>query len=350
MSVDPALTEAEQAAVRKRRILQITPRVVPVRLPGQRPFLIVIGGQPAAGKSTVQALIQAALGAERVAVYDRDDDPPAHPRFDANMRANGLDGNLVIARSLPEDLRDHVLNHLRTQQYDVIASSPLGSEVATDFWVSGFRPHGYRMAAVFIATNEANSLLGMADRYQRSKDSIGFGRWLEKELHDEAAAGMPDAAHAAELLAQFDDIYVVDRDGNVLYENHRDDLGLMPAPHGARQTILDERNRPPTPAEQQFFLSTATTLLDRTDLEPPVRHVVETAIDLHNARPAPQPLTRGTENRLDLRLMDLHRMTNSGLVVPTTIPLKQDPNGPTTSGRGTGPPGWRTGPRDSPNR
>ncbi|GAA2843133.1 zeta toxin family protein [Kribbella solani] len=341
---DPALTLAEEAAVRNRRLSQITPRVVPIRLPGQRPFLLVIGGQPAAGKSTIQELIQAALGSDRVAVYDRDDDPPAHPRFDANMRANGLGGNLVIAQSLPEDLRDHLLDNLRAQQCDVIASSPLQSEAATDFWVDGFRPHGYRMAAVFIATNEANSLLGMADRYQRSKDTVGFGRWLAKQLHDNAFAGMPDAAHAAEIFAKFDDIYVVDRDGNVLYENHRDDLGLMPPPHGARQTILDERDRPPTPAENEYFLSTATPLLNRTDLEPPVRHVVETAMRLHSARPAPQTLNRGQENRLDRRLMELHRMTNSGLLVPTSIPRQPNPNSPGSTGQAPGPDGGRTRP------
>lgn len=132
----------------------------------------------------------------------------------------------------------------------------------TPLWLPE-RAAGYRIAVVYIATNEANSLLGMADRYQRAKDTVGYGRWLEPELHNRAYAGMPDAAHALELQGRVDDIYVVDRDGNVLYENHRADDGVMPPPYQARETILAERNRPPTPAEQQRFLATAVPLLDR---------------------------------------------------------------------------------------
>ncbi|MET9274365.1 zeta toxin family protein [Kribbella sp. NPDC003557] len=317
MTADPTLTPDEANAVTARRIAQITPLWLPERAAGQRPVLVVIGGQPAAGKSTAQELIRAALDARRVAVYDRDDDPPAHPRFDPIMRANGVDGNLLVAEGLPPNLRDDCLDHLRSRQYDVIASSPLQSEAATRFWVDGFRPENYRIAVVYIATNEANSLLGIANRYQQAKDTVGYGRWLEKELHDRAAAGMPDAAHAAEVQGLVDDLYVVDRDGNVLYENHRGDDGVMPPPHRGRETILGERNRPPTPAEHQWFLGTAVPLLDRAaDLEPPVLQLVQTALRLHNERPAPEPLVRGSELRLDQRLADLRRIAGSGVAPP----------------------------------
>lgn len=323
MIADAVLTPAEAEAVVARRLAQITPRLLPARAAGERPILVVIAGQPAAGKSTVQELVQIALDADRIASYDRDDDPAAHPRYDAIMRANGVHGNDLVAAGLPPDLRDRCLDELRSQRYDVLASSPLQSEAAAAYWVDGFRPAGYRIAVVYIATNEANSLLGMADRYQQAKDTVGVGRLLEKVLHDRPYAGMPDAAHALEVQGHVDDIYVVDRDGNVLYENHRDDAGVMHPPHGARDMIVAERNRPPTPAEHQRFLATAVPLLERGhELEPEVLDLVQVAMRKQNERPGVQSLTREATPalRLDQRLVDLQRITSSGIAPPRPVP------------------------------
>jgi pantothenate kinase-related protein Tda10 len=130
MTADPTLTQVESDQVIARRLAQITPRQRPSRAPGERPFAVLIGGQPAAGKTTLQELIQAALDADRTAVYDFDDDSLAHPRYDAIMRANGINGNDVVAGSLPPELRGRCLDHLRAGQYDVVASAPLQSEDA----------------------------------------------------------------------------------------------------------------------------------------------------------------------------------------------------------------------------
>ncbi|QNE22373.1 hypothetical protein F1D05_36355 [Kribbella qitaiheensis] len=333
MTADAVLTPAEAEAVVARRLAQITPRQLPARAVGERPILVLIGGQPAAGKSTVQGLVQVALDADRIASYDRDDDPAAHPRYDAIMRANGVQGNDLVAGGLPADLRDRCLDELRSQRYDVIASSPLQSEATAGYWVDGFGPAGYRIAVVYIATNEANSLLGMADRYQRAKDTVGVGRWLEPVLHDRAYAGMPDAAHALETQGRVDDIYVVDRDGNVLYENHRVDGGVMQPPHGARDMIVAERNRPPTPAEHQRFLATALPLVRRGhELEPVVYDLVQVAMRKQHERPGIQSLTRAVApgHRLDQRLVDLQRITGSGVAPPRPIPSP----GPAQSARG----------------
>ncbi|MEI8412810.1 MULTISPECIES: zeta toxin family protein [unclassified Kribbella] len=322
-SADPALTPAEAAEILALRKAEITPLVLPARAPGQPPMVVLLAGQPGAGKSTNQKLVQAALGADSTASYDFDDDPAAHPRYDAIMRANGVNGNDIVDRSLPPELRGQLLDHLRSDpQYDVVASAPMQSEDAAKAWIDGFRDAGYRVTVVYVATNEAESTLGVANRYQQAKDDTGVGRWVKEEHHNHAYRGVPDAAHALESQGYVDDIYVVDRNGNVLWENHREADGTMEKPPGARDTIIAERNRPPTPAEHQRFVETALPLRQRgDDLEPPVDEMVRSAMRKQIERPAAAPTSHepAPENRLDQRLIDLQRLTSSGIAPPHTM-------------------------------
>jgi hypothetical protein len=121
------------------------------------------------------------LGVDRVAVYDLDDNAAAHPRYDAIMRARGIRGHDAVTQNLPPNLGLRCLEHVRggDPKYDVVASAPLHLEDGTKIWVDGFRARGYRVALVYVTTNEANSLLGcLANRYQQARDDAGIGRWV----------------------------------------------------------------------------------------------------------------------------------------------------------------------------
>lgn len=310
MSAKIEVTEAEREQAYADRIAQLTPSVAPDRAPGQRPQVILLGGQPAAGKSTTQRLLHASIGADRMATYESDDNAAVHPRYDAIMREHGMAGHDLAWESL-EGLHPASLAHLRAgdPQYDVLASHPLTREEWAKEWVSGFTDQGYRASVVYIATHEANSSLGLTDRYQAGVDDVGYGRWLPPELHDEFYQEMPATAQVLESAGLVDDIYVVDRDGYVLYENHRGADGQWEHEPGVGQAIKDERDRPPTPEARAAFDRTADRLLAGRDpalppLEDRAREVVEEAVRREHARPAPQPNGRGlgTAVRIDERL------------------------------------------------
>lgn len=355
-ATNPALSAAEAEAVIARRLAQVTPPGRPQRAPGVRPVVILIGGQPGAGKTTIQDGLQTALGADRTAVYDLDDDLPAHPRHDAIMRAHGIGGNRIVDENLPLNLDRRCLDHLRAgrTQYDVIASAPMQSEDGTKLWADGFRDKGYRVAVVYVATNEANSLLGLANRYQQARDDTGIGRWVQPRLHDRAYSSVPETAHALESDAYVDDIYVVDRDGRVLFENHRGPDGTMQRPPGARDAIVAERNRPPTPAERATFLATARSLRDRAPGRPPLEEAVDDAVrdamrrEANRGGPQDSGREAPTSHRLDQRMADLHRITGAGLApagsitAPAAGSVPSHPDrGSTGSHPGRSPEGWR---------
>lgn len=331
-----ALTPAEAAEVTDRRLNQITPLFPPSRVPGMRPMAVLIGGQPGAGKSTTQRLVHRALGEHTTASYDFDDNAVAHPRYAAILGKGRIDAHRDVHEHLPQDLHRRCLDHLTKgeTQYDLVASAPLSWDQGAKPWVDGLANEGYRVAVVYIATNDANSLLGVADRYQEAVDTDGIGRWVDPRLHDQAYRGVPDAAHALESQAYVDDIYVVDRDGNVLFENHRLPDGTMEREPGARQAIIDERERPPTPAEREHFRQTAMGLLQHEpEVAEPVRDAVSEAMQREVARAAPADHGRqpGTEGRIDARIA--HHAASSGVAPARGIAAPPRPDG----SRGSGP-------------
>jgi hypothetical protein len=324
------LSASEAEAVVKRRQDQITPPEPPVRRPGQRPLAVLIGGPPGSGKSTTQWLLQLSLGANRVAVYDFDDDITAHPRYDAIMRSWGLRGGDAIAKNLPEGILRRCLDHLRRgeHQYDVIASAPLHRIQVARHWVDGFRDVDYRVALAYVVTHESVSALGRVSRLQQSIDDTKVGRWVRPELGSLSHRLMPDTAQQLEVLSYVDDLYLVDRDGYVLYENHRGADGLLPEPWRVKEEIVAERNRPPTEAEHALFLATALPLLDRAgELPGRVADELRDAQAKHEARGAPQPRAAAHPDRLDQRVSDLWRVTSSGLAVPGSA-ASQPPTAP----------------------
>ncbi|GAB3490141.1 hypothetical protein GCM10027440_38160 [Nocardiopsis coralliicola] len=188
------------------------------------------------------------------------------------------------------------MDHLRAgpQKYDVIASHPLGRKEWADAWVDGFKEHGYHVSVAYVTTHEANSLLGVVDRYQRDRDSKGYGRWLDPRSHDEYYDAIPNVAHHLESEGRVDSLFVVNRDGRVLYANHRDpETGEMRSPLGAREAILAERNRPPTPEESEDFERKVAHLRDerlrRNGKPEELPHIVDQAELRHAQRPAPSP-------------------------------------------------------------
>ncbi|MGW7684849.1 zeta toxin family protein [Kribbella sp. NPDC054772] len=330
------VTPAEAEAIIEHRQRQLRPARPPRRPPGQRPRAVVIGGQAGAAKSTIQQLLQAALGKDTTASYDFDDNALAHPRYDQLMRSGKLDRHRDVLESLPPHLGRLCLEALTTRdpQYDVVASTSLAWEADAKNWADGFARQNYRVSVVYVATNDANSLLSVAERYQRAKDDTGIGRWVAQRLHDAAYHGVPETAHKLESEAYVDDIYVVDRDGNVLFENHRQADGTMEKPPGARQAINDERNRPPTPAEMAQFLQTLEFLQGHEPaLEEPVAAMASEALTRAAARPRPEQLQRDAVP-IDARLAAVQHVAGSGVAAVSGITAPSGADGSRGQDRG----------------
>ncbi|MFC7329194.1 zeta toxin family protein [Marinactinospora rubrisoli] len=266
---------------------------MPRRSAGERPQFYALAGPQASGKTSTQENLVRVLDQNVTASYDGDDNAGIHPRYDALARAHGLDGHSVVSKALP-NYHPQYLGHLRGEfggeKYDVIASHPFGKPEWAEAWVDGFRKQGYETTVIFVTTHESNSRIGIPYRYQLERDQAGHGRWLDLKHLDDAYRNVPDVAAHLErnavpgipLAAQkglVDHVYVVNRNGEVLYENHRGSDGAMENPLGAREAILRERSRAPTPEEVGRFESQVAYLRDPSNRTEPLDPKVLAAVD-----------------------------------------------------------------------
>lgn len=270
MSSSWALGEVEVELALRKRMKSLTPVKGVSRSPGDRPRVVIVGGQPGVGKSRTQGRLVRGLGRSSTASYDGDENSEFHPFFKEIARSSRFEGYDLAGQMLPADMHRRCMDHLRSgsPQYDVVASHPLGRKEWAESWVKGFSDEGYHTSVAFVASHESNSLLGIADRYQKSRDRNGFGRWVGRGPHDDFYRNIPEVAHDLESRGLVDSIYVTNRDGQILYENHRGSDGRMRDPLGARDTIKAERDRQPTAEETERFESRVSYLEDPNRLGP----------------------------------------------------------------------------------
>lgn len=256
----PHIGDADEAL--RTRLDDLTPPGDPgERPPESRPRAFIIGGQPGAGKTLSQLHVQSA-SPPYTAVYDGDDNATYHSNFREIVKRDPQHGHATASSDLPDDFHDNCLDHLRAgdKKYDVIASHPLGRAEWADTWVNGFKENDYHVSVAFIATHSANSYLGILHRYQHQRNNLGYGRWMPPEIHDKFYEDIPGVVDHLERSEHVDSIYILDRDGRVLHENHWAEDGNRTNPIVGRETLVDERNRPPTQDEIRDFDKKVTYL------------------------------------------------------------------------------------------
>ena len=250
---DRSLTPREHALVSARRRIALTPPRQFARVPGERPQAVFLAGQPGAGKTSLLETVRSVVGSGTTTVYHRDDNAEAHPAYAEIFEDDPFGSLTEAARHLAPELERHCLEHVRAGPHDVVVVDPLGDPDDAEELLGGFTGAGYRVSATFVAARHSDSLLGIADRFQSGLDHEGFGRWADTGEHQRIYDALPEAAHHVESGGLADSVYVVDRRGGVLHENHRGAAGAFGAPPAAREVLRAHRDGPVTEEEAAHF-------------------------------------------------------------------------------------------------
>ncbi|PDP85486.1 toxin [Glycomyces fuscus] len=206
----------------------------------ERPRLLLLGGQPGSGASTLQRLVLPFLP-EGTVSYDGGDLLRLAPDYEWAMAADDRAASSSLARQVG-GLHGLALAHLRAGRVDAVCSHPLGRADRAASWVEGFRDAGYRVEVAFVATHSSNSRFAIADRHARARADQGFGRWVSELRHDRLYLGLPNTVEFLETHRLADSLYVLSRDGEVLYANHREEDDWRTEPFG-RVALEAERGR-----------------------------------------------------------------------------------------------------------
>src|SRR5690606_22416217 len=138
------------------------------------------------------------------------------PDYEAAMTADDRAASMTLPAQVG-GLHPMALEHVREGRFDVLCSHPLGRADWAAAWTEGFREAGYRVGVAFVAADFAESSAAIEERYRRSRREQGFGRWMPPEHHDRFYAGVPNTAEVLETHRLADALYVVSRDGALLY-------------------------------------------------------------------------------------------------------------------------------------
>lgn len=217
------------------------------------PTLLLLGGQPGAGKSTAIAAISRERVGELVPVSG-DDLRPFHDDFELLARDHPWLMSEATAQASGAWVRrciDHAFDHRHSLLLEGVFRDPLTVAQTID----RFAAAGYRVEVMGMATPYRDSLLATLGRFLHP-DEEAAPRWTPAIVHDSSYRMVPSTLQAAEDTAGTQRLHVTNRAGEDLHTNTRgpDKKWADPAPGVAVAAAKTERETPPSPGVARAWL------------------------------------------------------------------------------------------------
>lgn len=176
-----------------------------------RPLLILLGGQPGAGKT--RAGDEMARHADhQVTRLIGDDYRQFHPDYPAVLAREPLAMPDVTAQAAGEWLRLAV-DHAIENRYSILIEGTWRNAEVPLKTIELAAAHGYEVHAVAVGVQPEVSRLSTLERYYRDVDQGEQARWTPGAAHEEAVAAIGDTAERLGASPHVEACAVVTRDG-----------------------------------------------------------------------------------------------------------------------------------------
>ena len=246
------LADPQREAIYSARIAPLTFHKVSKSL---TPTLLVVAGQPGAGKAAIREGLRNELAAKGgVAVVDQEALRAHHPQYRALAVKNDLSAATHTApeaaaweaRALADARKRGVNVALETSGKDADRILAI---------VKDFKDAGYRVELRALAVPDQDSLRGLTQRYESQRSRNEPGRAVSPAEHTAGYRALPETIRRIEAESRIDRVSVVRRNGEAVYENQRVGGKWQFTPPIGDRALTMERNRARTREE----LQTSTT-------------------------------------------------------------------------------------------
>lgn len=179
------------------------------------PVLVLVGGQPGAGKTQAIGRIEM-LHAGLVKVIG-DDMRNFHPGYDLFMEEDPLAMPALTAQASGRWV-EMAIQYLRERHISTLVETTLRQSAVVGRTAMGFREAGYRTELHVVAVPLEVSRLGTITRYFRQIEDSGAGRWTPSTAHDVAAQAVAGTVMDLIESGVIDRVFIESRGGTIYYE------------------------------------------------------------------------------------------------------------------------------------
>ncbi|QVJ03475.1 zeta toxin family protein (plasmid) [Nocardiopsis eucommiae] len=219
----------------------------------ETPTLVLVGGQPGAGKSRAMATVAQGRQEELVPLSG-DDLRPFHPAFTRLAQDHPWLMPNATAQASGAWVR-RCIDHALQNRYSLLLEGVFRNPHVVAQTIDRFAAAGYRVEVVGLAVPYRDSLLATLGRYLYPADTE-TARWTPATAHDSAYNMIPSTLQAAEDTAGTHQLHITNREGANLHTNTRTPHGQWtnPTPGAAVEATNSERNAAPSPEIARTWL------------------------------------------------------------------------------------------------
>lgn len=276
-----------------------------------RPTLILLGGQPGAGKSTLHAAVAKHFEDAPPVTIEGDHFREFHPQF--TQLATGDPYTMAThTADLAGGMSRRVMQHAVAHRSNIVFETTLRQPDAVSGMVEKFRSNGYAVQVFAIAVKREFSELGIQHRFEMLMRDLR-GRYTLTEVHDAAYMNVPVSLDRLQKEGRIDALHLFSRDQQ-LYQNFNID-GKWSNPLLASQIITQERLRQMAPEEVvRLSLGWETVNMKRMERDAPAEEF---------ARIADRVASASRRVILDPKAWAIHAESHPGLLAPDEDMVKR---------------------------
>jgi len=189
----------------------------------ENPKAFLLGGQPGAGKSALENMINIE---NKYVSISGDDYRKFHPLYDKLNKIYGKDASKYTQKWSGE-MVEYLLKEARKEKWNVILEGTLRKAELPIREAKDFKENGYSVELYVVAVKPEKSYLATLQRYEEMIVRCRIPRMTPKEHHDLVVNNIGNNLEIIYNSKAFDNIKLFDRENNLLY-NYRENLDISP--------------------------------------------------------------------------------------------------------------------------
>lgn len=191
--------------------------------PSEKPKAILLGGQPGAGKTGLENMIN--LKNEYVSISG-DDYRKFHPRYKELNLEYGRESS-KYTQVWASEMTGRLIKELREKKYNLIVEGTLRKASLPLKEAEALKENGYLVELHVIAVKPEKSYLGTLERYEKMLANGRIPRMTPKDHHDLVVNNIAQNLETIYKAKVFDNIKIYNRNNELLY-NYKENENINP--------------------------------------------------------------------------------------------------------------------------